>query len=166
MESMYVFVWNIYCNAYFVSCLATVLSNFRMQIKDDASVCMRLCCVIRPRHFTTMLSHGSLASHFWLHWLSSTLHWKLALCPRSLPPCNSHLADEMFHVIYWHMRLSKLVWLLVWFTQCHACTSLALQVQCCCYLSSTSLLYGLLPYLPLPLFPFPKFPVAVLSRVT
>ena len=151
-----------------ILCIVSCYCALKLSYADQRR-CQRLheaFCVIRPRHSTTMLSHGSLASHFWLHWLSSTLHWKLALCPRSLPPCNSHLADEMFHVIYWHMRLSKLVWLLVWFTQCHACTSLALQVQCCCYLSSTSLLYGLLPYLPLPLFPFPKFPVAVLSRVT
>ena len=50
---------------------------------------MRLCCVIRPRCSTRMSSHSSLVSHFQVHWLSSTSHWKLALCPgcpRSLPP--------------------------------------------------------------------------------
>jgi len=36
----------------------------------------------------------------------------------------------------------------------------------CCYLSSTSLLYDLLPYLPVPIFLLPKFPVAVFSAVT
>jgi len=50
------------------------------------------CCTIKPTRSTTM-SHGLLASHFRPRWLSSTLQWKLALCARSLPPHNSHLAN-------------------------------------------------------------------------
>jgi len=88
---MDVIVCTIYCILSIVCCCALNLS-FADQ-RPSRRLSEALLGNIRPRFSTTMSSHASLASHFQPRGLSSTLHWKLALCPRSLPPRNLHLAN-------------------------------------------------------------------------
>jgi len=47
------------------------------------------------------LSTVFLASHFRLCWLSSTLHWRRALCPHSLPSHSQHLTNYLHPLLTW-----------------------------------------------------------------